>query len=401
MRKILYILVPLVLTFFLVITAALPQSGSEIQEVRARNTPEKSQINKVHDDPAVLNNSNLKCKTCHTSEYPTPKDPGLTDCPRENLVSVYQSPKEGPESVAIVEMSDKYTGVIFPHRVHAEMSEMSTGCAGCHHYNTSGPILNCRNCHEKSRNREDVSVPDLKAAFHRQCMSCHKQWSGENGCNSICHKRKDITKDNITSTNISKTHPELPEPGKITWETNSNINKTVTFFHDEHIKLFKIKCTSCHTSESCIRCHTPKVQSDLNKPVKIEKSIEEHHKPCINCHYGNKCTKCHSDKEMSPFDHGKTSGWVLSTYHKDLLCSGCHGNQMPYRKLGTKCVSCHRDFAAEFDHKLKGFTFSEAHSELECANCHVGKDFTKNPVCSDCHDDKSFPGDIPGEKPGK
>jgi hypothetical protein len=182
------------------------------------------------------------------------------------------------------------------------------------------------------------------------------------------------------------------------WETKSKVNKTVTFFHDEHIQLFKIDCKSCHTQESCINCHAPKSRSDFSKLVKIEKSIEEHHKPCSNCHYGNSCQKCHQDGEMSAFNHGRTAGWVLKAYHSNLDCSKCHGNKMPYRKLDTKCVSCHSGFASGFDHKLIGFTFSENHAGLECKNCHTSGDFLKTPVCTDCHDDKSFPTDVPGNR---
>ena len=64
-----------------------------------------------------------------------------------------------------------------------------------------GPILKCSSCHESSRKREDVSIPDLKGAYHRQCMDCHREWSHETGCNS-CHTPKkdlkDVKKDNIT-----------------------------------------------------------------------------------------------------------------------------------------------------------------------------------------------------------
>lgn len=400
-KRILYILVPLVLIGYLIITAALPQTKQSKPEVKNENSVNKDQKKKNTEYLSDLIKSTLNCKSCHASEYPTKNDPGLFNCPRKQFISVYHSPKEGPETVIIDQMSDNYTGVAFSHRVHAEMSEMSTGCTGCHHYNTSGPVLNCRNCHENTRAREDVSVPDLKAAYHRQCMTCHKQWKRENGCNNLCHESKSADhKQNIDSLR-GKSHPELPVPTKITWETNSDVNKTVTFYHDEHVKLFNINCKSCHKQEGCIKCHGPKSSDDSNKPVKIEKSLEEHHKPCISCHYGNSCLKCHHEKEMLPFDHGKSSGWPLASYHSGIVCSQCHGSIMPYRKVSNKCASCHKDFASEFDHKLIGFAFSESHKELECENCHTNKDFTKSPVCTDCHDDKSFPADLPGKNTRK
>ena len=360
----------------------------------------KNKIQNNHDsEPPEIANQIVKCKTCHITEYPTEKDPGLRECPRSNFISVYHSPKEGPEVVVINEMSDKYMGVVFSHRVHAEMSEMSIGCTGCHHYNTSGPVLNCRHCHEINRKRKDVSVPDLKAAYHRQCLTCHKQWSKENGCSKLCHAIKDPDQKLNIETISGKSHPILTVPEKIIWETNSKVNKTVTFYHDEHVQLFKINCTNCHTQESCIKCHSDKTQVDFSNPIKIEKSLEEHHKPCYDCHYSNSCQKCHNDKELTPFNHARSTGWSLNGYHSALACAKCHGSNKPYGKLNKNCVSCHIDFATEkFDHKLIGLIFSEAHSEIECENCHSKGDFESIPICTECHDDKSYPADLPGEK---
>jgi hypothetical protein len=113
---------------------------------------------------------------------------------------------------------------------------------------------------------------------------------------------------------------------------------------------------------------------------------------------GNSCQKCHQEKELTPFNHGKTAGWILKSYHSNLECSKCHGSKMPYRKLDNNCTSCHKNFTSEFNHELIGFAFSENHKELECINCHANKDFTSGPVCTGCHDDKSFPADVPGKK---
>ncbi len=387
--------------FFIIITVlydSIPVSKTGNYAVKVQK-PNTAGFLPEHQQEIV--NTALNCKSCHVSEYPTKNDPGLFNCPRGGMVSVYHSPQEGPQTVVIDEMSENYAGVVFSHRVHAEMSGMSSGCTNCHHYNTTGPVLNCRNCHEKDRRREDVSVPDLKAAYHRQCMTCHKKWSSEKGCNYLCHQNKGAQQEQKVDSLRSKSHPMLPVPKKLVWETNSEKNKIVTFYHDEHVQVFKIGCTSCHKEESCINCHGPKKQDATGKPVKIEKSLEEHHKPCIGCHYGNSCLKCHSDKELSPFDHTKTSGWQLSSFHSRLACAKCHGSRMPYRRLSTNCVSCHKDFTSEFDHKLTGFIMSDSHKELECQSCHSEKDFTKRPVCTDCHDDKSFPQDFPGKKSEK
>lgn len=398
MKKIFYILIPVILLGYFAVSASLPHADQQKQENNNEILLNPSLRDKALNSHPENVKLSFKCKSCHVSEYPTEKDPGLLDCPRNNIVSVYHSPKEGPEVVDISEMSDKYSGVIFSHRVHAEMSEMTEGCSGCHHFNTTGPILNCRNCHSANRNREDVSIPDLKAAYHRQCMKCHKQWSNENGCNTQCHLSKGADKNQKIAEIKTKTHPEITKPTKITWETSSKINKTVAFNHDEHVQLFRIECRNCHNEDNCIKCHMVRPRAENNKPVKIEKSIEEHHKPCISCHNGNSCRKCHNENEYTSFDHYRSSGWQLQSYHSGLTCAKCHGSSVPYRSPDNNCVSCHKNFTTVFDHKLKGFTFSEAHKEIECAGCHAKGDFKSPPICTDCHDDKAFPADLPGKK---
>ena len=95
----------------------------------------------------------------------------------------------GPTVVEMGEKGGQYGPVHFAHKMHADMSEMSGGCYGCHHYNsTSMAILSCRECHPKARAREDISMPDLKGAYHRQCMDCHRQWNHSTDCNG-CHQK--------------------------------------------------------------------------------------------------------------------------------------------------------------------------------------------------------------------
>lgn len=398
MKRSYYILISIVLLAFIIAMASSPNIKLSEADPQSKNVLTKVEKIQIPENPPQNVKQNLNCKTCHETEYPTRNYPGLRECPRENLISVYHQLKEGPEVVVIDAMSDYYTGVVFSHNIHAEMSEMSEGCTGCHHYNTTGPVLKCQKCHQNNRARDDVSIPDLKAAYHRQCMTCHKQWSNENGCNTQCHFTKSSQKQPSVDVIKSKIHPKLTEPTKIVWETDTKTNKIVTFFHDEHIQLFNLGCTSCHSQESCIKCHSKLLHPEIKSPVKIDKSIEEHHKPCIKCHLGNSCEKCHSEKELAPFDHGRSSGWSLNTHHSNVACSKCHGKRMPYRRLDKNCVSCHENFASSFNHELIGLVFSEAHEEIECGNCHSKREFIDDPVCTDCHDDKSYPAELPGEK---
>lgn len=403
MKKTLYIIIPLILMGYLIVITLIPRSKPQRFEVEKKISNYQSEEIKNQSVPPDHVNQALNCKSCHVCEYPTKEDPCLLECPRESMVSVFHSFEEGPEVVVIDEMSENYMGVVFSHKLHTHMSEMSAGCTGCHHYNTTGPVLNCRKCHENTRIRENVSLPDLKAAYHRQCMACHKQWSLENGCNTQCHLRKgpdsQVHLQQLIKEISVKSHPTRPEPTKMIWETNNVDGKIVTFFHDEHARLFNLKCSDCHSSDNCSKCHESKTSKDFSKTIKTTKSTEEHHKPCSSCHNINACQKCHKQNEMMPFNHGRASGWNLKGYHSSITCAKCHGNKMPFRKLDNDCVSCHKNFTTgSFNHKVIGLILSENHSELECNNCHADENFAKAPVCSECHDDKSYPADLPGKK---
>lgn len=345
---------------------------------------------------------NISCKTCHTCDVPTKDEPCLVLCPREKIATVYQKPEQTPELIVIDQLNDRYGPVYFSHKLHAQMSVMSGGCENCHHHNTSGPILQCKSCHEASRKRDDISLSDLKGAYHRQCMDCHREWSHETGCNS-CHvlktALKDPEKDDISKKYSGKDHPIILEPAHISYETNSDKGKLVTFYHDDHTKKFGLACTSCHKQETCAKCHD--VTKKLNGNVKsagINKPFEEQHKNCITCHKDEKCGVCHSDTKLEPFDHAKTAGWALSKHHVRLSCAKCHGVKRPYKKLDRSCASCHKGWNKDtFKHAVTGLQLDETHLELGCDDCHTGNNYAQKPNCSNCHEGYVYP----NKKPGK
>jgi len=350
---------------------------------------------------------NISCKTCHTCDVPTKSDPCLVACPRERIVTVYQKPEDTPELITINQISDRYNPVYFSHKIHAQMSNMGGGCEGCHHFNTSGPILKCNSCHESTRKREDVSLPDLKGAYHRQCMDCHREWSHETGCNSCHTPKKDLTatqKEQIKKKISGKDHPVILEPTKLVYETNSDKGKFVTFYHNDHTKKFGLSCTTCHKQESCTKCHdVNKSSNDKTKTVSTKKTFEDQHKNCISCHSKEEnCSKCHNEKILEPFDHGKKTGWALNKFHINLSCVKCHGSKLPYKKVDNKCSSCHQDWNNEnFKHSVTGLQLDEIHIEVSCEDCHAENNFTKKPSCDGCHEDFSFPKQKPGKIVGK
>lgn len=349
---------------------------------------------------------NINCKTCHTCDVPTKAEPCLVICPREKIATVYQKPEQTPAMIVIDQLSNRYGPVYFSHRIHAQMSTMSGGCETCHHHNTSGPILQCNSCHDASRQREDISIPDLKGAYHRQCMDCHREWSHETGCNTCHTLKKDLKNGNqesIQKKYAGKDHPVVLEPTKIVYETNSDKGKLVTFFHDDHTKKFGISCITCHKQESCIKCHdvTKKSNADITK-ISSTKSLDEKHKKCFTCHKDDDCTTCHKNQVTVPFNHENQTGWALNKFHINLACSKCHGDKMPYKKLDKNCTSCHTNWNNEtFKHSVTGLQLNETHAEFSCEDCHIDRNFAVKPSCNNCHENYSFPKQKPGKVIGK
>ena len=346
---------------------------------------------------------NINCKTCHTCDVPTKSDPCLVICPRNKIPTVYQKPEQTPEIIVIDQLSKRYGPVYFSHRIHAQMSTMSGGCETCHHHNTSGPIMKCSNCHQDSRQREDISIPDLKGAFHRQCMDCHREWSHQTGCDNTCHMlKKDLKKvkpEDIRKKYAGKEHPVVLEPTKIVFETNYDKGKLVTFFHDDHTKRFGIACITCHKQESCTKCHDVNNQANGNvKTIKVAKTLEEHHKKCFGCHENDNCSTCHLTRTAEPFNHEKITGWALNRFHIDLACVKCHGDKIPYKKLDKNCTNCHKNWSNDtFKHSVTGLQLNETHADFSCEDCHIDKNFAVAPNCNNCHENYAFPKQIPGK----
>ncbi|MDF1611715.1 cytochrome c3 family protein [Stygiobacter electus] len=340
----------------------------------------------------------LKCSTCHTCEIPTKEKPCLIDCPRDKMITIEHKAEEGPVVLTIDRLkkqTDIYKPVIFTHRLHAEMSDMAGGCKMCHHYNPPGKVIGCKECHEIDRNRIDISKPDLKGAYHQQCMNCHRQWSGKVECLS-CHdlnanQKKSEKQKEIDAT--KKVHKKVEPPKIIKFETPKSSSKFVEFLHEEHFNLFSIECQKCHSNESCNKCHYK------FKPVPAsQKSTLEKHTKCSNCHdTKSNCTMCHSNNAKNAFNHLERTGFDINKFHSKLTCQRCHVEKGKFIGLNSDCSTCHGIWTKDnFKHSLVGLQLDETHLEFDCTECHQNKKFEK-PTCKNCHDDKEFPKDKPGK----
>jgi len=312
----------------------------------AGGEPVSNKVSLIKPRPAVTQNG--RCTDCHTCDNPTKQNPCLVTCPRF-------TPERGPEVVLMDQLSAQYVPVIFAHKLHAQMTEMTGGCSLCHHFNPSHKILPCRECHGAASS-QDLAKPGLKGAYHRQCLNCHREWSHETEC-AICHAKKTADSPPVVLPDptdiMGILHPNIEEPVIKTYATECEHGKQVTFRHQDHVKRYGFKCVNCHREENCSRCHTPE------KVAPRVKTLKEHHLPCATCHETaeektERCAHCHADKETPPFTHEKT-----------------------------------------------GLALDDNHSDAACTDCHMGSKFDQKPLCSECHEEEEkivYPDKLPGKK---
>ncbi len=327
----------------------------------------------------------IDCQECHTCPEPKANKPCLKECPRPLEVKGEPlSSESSPETVVIDELADLYVPVVFSHKQHAEMSKISGGCTLCHHYTpTRQSHPPCKECHSLGPAEADLRKPGLKGAFHRQCMSCHREWSHDTEC-SLCHVVRaggdlaPTVKDQSDILGVQ--HPVIHEPETMVYQTGYDKGPVVTFHHEEHIQRFELKCVDCHREENCSRCH------DTGKTEPVSRTFKEHHQPCYSCHEGAQCIHCHDTKTKPLFTHSQV-GWPHNRYHSVLSCRSCHPPGRKISRLGTECTSCHMNwYQSKFRHQVTGVVLGEIHYELECGDCHTDRNFAVKPTCENCHE---------------
>ncbi len=326
------------------------------------------------------------CTDCHICPNPTKADPCLAMCLWSGKTKAEHTPDEGPGLTSLDELRDIYGPVNFNHKLHAEMVGMGEGCGSCHHYSPEGKFPPCIECHSREvSEKQSLSQPGLKGAYHRQCMGCHREWSHDTKCVE-CHlpsEAVEFASSSIDSTDIfGISHPVIDPPEKKVWTTPYQPGPIVTLYHQEHIDLFGLRCVDCHEGEHCSDCH------DLQKEPQLQKTDAEIHAICNDCHSEDACRTCHDTKEKPAFSHAANGGWALNEFHKGLSCRACHPTGRKIAKLSNNCVDCHGGWnPGNFRHAVTGLQLDELHSELDCTDCHLNRLYGRIPKCSACHDD--------------
>lgn len=259
----------------------------------------------------------------------------------------------GPDVVILRELEEAYEPVPFDHLTHAKMAQMWNGCVTCHHrpprrtvqvvngttmtvvlpveQDESAEIPACKSCHPVSPAEPDIHMPSLKAAYHRQCLNCHKEWMHENAC-VICHEpkggRQRTQGPPMPDDIVGRMHPPIPEPEDVVYKTRFTPadGGNVLFRHRGHTTDFGIRCVDCHHQDNCSHCHGPTGDTTAQKPLHPGMTWDESHGPCMGCHSQARCRHCHYRDDQAPprpFDH-TTTGQTLDKDHIDLACSQCH-----------------------------------------------------------------------------
>jgi len=273
----------------------------------------------------------------------------------------------GPDVVILKELETLYEPVPFDHRGHAQMAEMWAGCETCHHrtptwrgadserifertQDSAARAPRCKSCHRISEETVRIRMPNLKGAYHRQCLNCHKEWMHDNAC-VICHKPKDPkiaavptspapTVDDITG----RMHPPIAAPEAKAYKARFTpaVGANVLFRHKEHTDHYGLKCASCHRRDSCGDCHDGRPHM-ASPPVRPGRTWKDTHAPCVSCHQQDRCAHCHykeGDAPPLPFDH-RSTGQALDADHLKLKCGECHSFFRSKQALSCGPTACH------------------------------------------------------------
>lgn len=158
-----------------------------------------------------------ECLTCHMappgvdSAHESAHDDRLADglLAARRMVNATYPQADIPDKVKIGALSDQYHQAVFPHgkivdtlMKNIEESRLAgyfhrepgTICQGCHHNSPAAkkPPA-CGSCHGQPFDSKDLSRPGLMAAYHQQCMDCHREMGiprpVATDC-TACHKKK-------------------------------------------------------------------------------------------------------------------------------------------------------------------------------------------------------------------
>lgn len=337
---------------------------------------------------------------------------------------------------------DLYGPVRFMHLKHAALVN---DCFECHHKRPVSKdaleTTRCSACHQQSFSEKAQGRIGLKAAYHQQCMECHKtRGKGPVGCNE-CHTKRvpdhrDLVKlqdkpDPITVTKeCLRCHKKAgedmltsahwlwrgPSPYTLGAEKRTDLGKASLTINNFCIALPSNwpRCTSCHagygwkdanfdfsdmTKMDCLVCHDttgtyaklppgagmPYPQLDLKAiAMRVGKPSR---KTCGDCHFqggGGDMVK-HGDMNSTLYYPDRNCDVHMGGM--DFQCHECHktrnhkisgrSTSAPIAEGSRSCEVCHT--TAPHKHHT-----GEGHEQHNILNHHLNR-HTEHIACQTCH----------------
>ncbi|MFA6467990.1 MAG: hypothetical protein WCW35_03765 [Bacteroidota bacterium] len=231
-------------------------------------------------------------------------------------------------------------------------SQFSHDCLTCHRMNSWQPSF-------FDHNRTNFSLAGIHASL--ECSSCHTngRFKGiAKDCFS-CHQKEYIAAVNPNHSAAQFDHNCIACHSTNGWSPS-------TF---DHAKT-EFRLTGAHIAEECSKCHTGGVFKGTSKECypchqkDLDKLVHPDH---TKGQFSHECLTCHTTVVWKPstFDHAKTN-YQLTGAHTNTECAKCHVNEQ-YKGLPNDCYSCHSSVfqKVQFPNHQTG-QFSH-----DCLTCHT------------------------------
>ena len=270
--------------------------------------------------------SHPQCTSCHQNENIAPNltpQSDTADCRGCHNPEEIENPGFTKERVMIADhvVSGVHVNLRFSHVAHFKVKDKyNLDCTTCHHaipQSTSladltlPQMLDCVECHDTDKGLEaefrmsncsnchvDTQVGSLPAShskavkplFHTESFRIdHEVQAVETGAKCyVCHTN--VSPAASAETQCASCHEVMrPESHTARWRDD---------IHGKHAALDRTTCATCHTADTCIRCHNllPRSHAPLG-PFKAGAHaglamLEQ--RSCFTCHtFEDTCSQCH------------------------------------------------------------------------------------------------------------
>jgi hypothetical protein len=263
-------------------------------------------------------------------------------------------------------------------RSHADLSR---DCGACHPAFWSDGRMGetCLGCHEEvAAELDDPSKLHGGIAGPDNCMTCHTEHEGPEAALTDLH-------------GAAFPHDRFGFS---------------LYAHQDELAQSPLACRDCHTGsvrrfevQDCAECH-----------FSLDLAYAGEHMLA----FGPGCLECHDglDSYGADWDHN-AGDFPLIGAHSRIPCSRCHlgvhtidalqatpdrcidchrEDDIHQGRLGADCGECHGPETweeASIDHDRTGFALLASHAEIECLDCHAGRQWAGIPRdCYGCHSEE-------------